>query len=189
MAKRKNTLFNMTSTLFIIAGVAAFTLAQVNEVTKGPISKTEQKKIEEAINEVIPEFEELIINKIKCFDSEDSLAVYYGINNNDTIGIAVESYTMQGYSGLIRIMVGFLPDGTIHQTKVLKHAETPGLGTKMEDDKFKNQFAGQHPNEFNLSVRKDGGDIDAITASTITSRAYCDGINRAYKSIWEGGKE
>lgn len=188
-SKRKNTLFTMTSTLFIIGTVAAFGLAKVNEATKGPIAKGEQKKIEAAIKEVIPEFDKVIEGQIKCFDSEEMLTVYYGIKGTDTAGIAVESFTKQGFSGLISIMVGFLPDGTINQTKVLKHAETPGLGSKMEDDKFRNQFAQKNPSEYKLKVKKDGGDVDAITASTITSRAYCDAIDRAYKSIWEGGNQ
>lgn len=187
MAKKKNSLFNMTSSLFLITAVAAFGLAEVYEATKGPIEEAEKLKTETAIKEVIPAFESLEIGEVKCFDSEETLTVYYGISGGDTIGIAVESYTKQGFSGLITVMVGFLPDGTINQSKVLKHAETPGLGSKMEEDKFKNQFTEKHPSEYKLQVKKDGGDVDAITASTITSRAYCDAIDRAYKSIWEGG--
>ncbi len=179
----------MTSTLLMIAGIAAFTLAIVNEQTKGPISDGEKKKIEAAINEVIPEFDELQQTQVKAYDSDEMMNVYYGIKDGDTTGVAVESFTKQGFSGLITMMVGFLPDGTVYQSMPLKHAETPGLGTKMADDKFKNQFVEKHPDSFNFTVKKDGGDVDAITASTITSRAYCDGIMRAYKSVWEGGSE
>lgn len=189
MAKKKNSLFNMTSSLFIIAAVAAFGLAEVYQLTKGPIDEASKKKTEEAIKEVIPAFDDVQTSEIKCYDSEEMLTVYYGITGGDTTGIAVESYTKNGFSGLIEIMVGFLPDGTINQTKVLFHAETPGLGSKMEDDKFRNQFAQKNPTEYKLQVKKDGGDVDAITASTISIRAYCDAIDRAYKSLWEGGNQ
>ncbi|PKP03277.1 MAG: hypothetical protein CVU11_08985 [Bacteroidetes bacterium HGW-Bacteroidetes-6] len=189
MAKKKNSLFNMTSTLLLISGVAALALAWVNSMTMGPIAEAEKQKIETAIKEVLPEFDQLVTGTVKSFDSDDSLTVYYGMKGDDTTGIAVETYTKKGFSGLFTIMVGFLPDGTINNTKVLSHAETPGLGSKMSDDKFKNQFAGKNPTEYKLVVKKDGGDVDAITASTITSRAFCDGVDRAYKSIWKGGNE
>ncbi|MDX9933264.1 MAG: RnfABCDGE type electron transport complex subunit G [Bacteroidales bacterium] len=189
MAKKKNSLFNMTSTLFIISAVAAFALAGVYSLTKGPIEQSEKKKIETAIKEVIPEFETLVQGQVKCADSDDSLTVYYGVKGTDTTGIAVESFTKNGFSGLITMMVGFLPDGTINNTKVLTHAETPGLGTKMMEDKFKNQFMQKNPSSYQLAVKKDGGDVDAITASTITSRAFCDAVSRAHQSIWKGGQE
>lgn len=179
----------MTSTLLIISAVAAFSLAGVYSLTKGPIEQSEKLKIESAIKEVIPAFESLAQGKVKCYDSEDSLTVYYGIKGTDTTGIAVETYTKNGFSGLITVMAGFLPDGTISNTKVLSHAETPGLGSKMTEDKFKNQFPGKNPADFRLIVKKDGGDVDAITASTISSRAFCDAVDRAYKSIWKGGQE
>ncbi len=187
--KKKNSLFNMTSSLFIIAAFAAFGLAQVYKLTKEPIDEASKKKKEEAIKEVIPAFESLVQGEIKSYDSDEMLTVYYGISGEDTTGIAVESFTKNGFSGLIEIMVGFLPDGTINQTKVLFDAETPGLGSKMKDDQLRNQFAEKNPAEFNIQVKKDGGDVDAITASTISSRAYCDAIDRAYKSIWEGGNQ
>lgn len=71
-------------------------------------------------------------------------------------------------------MVGFLPDGTIHRVETLSHNETPGLGDKIDRSKsdFSVQFEGKNPRTFRLAVRKDGGDVDAITASTISSRAY-----------------
>ena len=78
-------------------------------------------------------------------------------------------------------MVGFKPDGSITNVEVLEQKETPGLGTKMATD-WKNQFVGKNPKNFVLKVGKDGGEIDAITASTITSRAFLDALNRAYNS-------
>ena len=82
-------------------------------------------------------------------------------------------------------MVGFLPDGTINDVAVLEHEETPGLGDKMEKKKsdWSLQFQGKNPETFRLSVTKDGGDVDAITASTISSRAFCDAVTRAYENF------
>ena len=100
---------------------------------------------------------------------------------NQTVGYAVESFTSKGFSGTINIMVGFDIDGNIIGTSVLSHSETPGLGAKMTEPAFYTQFIGKNPASFRLAVRKDGGDVDAITASTITSRAYCDAVDRAYR--------
>ena len=89
---------------------------------------------------------------------------------------------MKGFSGKIELMVGFLDDGTIENTAVLMHKETPGLGDKMDQKKsdFSLQFIGKNPVDFKLKVKKDGGDVDAITAATISSRAFCDAVQRAY---------
>ncbi len=88
-------------------------------------------------------------------------------------------------------MVGLLPDGSIYDVAVLEHKETPGLGDKMEKRKsnWGDQFKGKDPKLFNVSVTKDGGDVDAITASTISSRAFCDAVNRAYNTYMEGGEK
>jgi electron transport complex protein RnfG len=109
--------------------------------------------------------------------------------NDELVGIAIETYTNEGYDPTqIQLMVGFLPDGTIQNTAVTQQKETPGLGTKMALPDFKDQFMGKHPAESNLTVVKDGGEIDAITAATITSRAYCDAVKRAYDTyIKDGG--
>ena len=88
-------------------------------------------------------------------------------------------------------MVGLLPDGTINDISVLEHKETPGLGDKMDKKKsgFSLQFQGKDPVDFTISVTQDGGDIQAITASTVSSRAFCDAVIRAYNAYMEGGKQ
>jgi electron transport complex protein RnfG len=86
-------------------------------------------------------------------------------------------------------MVGFDNHNKIHKTKVLEQKETPGLGTKMKDPKFKKQFEGKDPAAFTLKVKKDGGQVDAISAATITSRAFCDAARRAYQALLKGGKK
>ena len=99
------------------------------------------------------------------------------------VGTAVGTYSNKGYDATqIQLMVGFLPDGSIRNISVIQQKETPGLGTKMKEPKFKDQFNKKNPAEFKLKVKKDGGQVDAITAATISSRAFCDAVDRAYRN-------
>ena len=125
--------------------------------------------------------------------SADSLEIYPAKQGDNIVAYAVKASTMKGFSGFIELMVGFKLDGTIINYSVLKHAETPGLGTKMDswfnNDNKQNQCVnGKNPKTVNMTVSKDGGDIDAITAATISSRAFLDAIDRAYKTLDKGGK-
>ena len=101
--------------------------------------------------------------------------------NGQFQGAAVKT-SEGGFGGKIDMMVGFLADGTIKGTSVLSHAETPGLGANMTG-KFKDQFVDKNPNTYQLIVKKDGGDVDAITAATITSRAFSKAVDKAYKAF------
>ena len=103
------------------------------------------------------------------------------------VGYAIEASSSAGFGGNITLMVGFTPDGTIVGTSVISHAETPGLGAKISDGEshFITQFEGKNPGDsnFKFAVKKDGGSFDAITASTITSRAFIDVLNNAYNAF------
>ena len=101
--------------------------------------------------------------------------------NGNFKGAAVKT-SEGGFGGKIEMMVGFLADGTIKGTSVLSHSETPGLGANMTG-KFKDQFVDKNPNDFKLIVKKDGGDVDAITAATITSRAFSKAVDKAYQAF------
>ena len=106
---------------------------------------------------------------------------YKAVKGGETVGYAVES-TVVGFGGPLSLMVGVTPDGVVFNTSVLSHSETPGLGAKCNTDaKFMAQWEGFNPREKILSVKKDGGDVDAITASTITSRAYTLAVENALK--------
>lgn len=180
----------MVSTLLIITVAAGVALAGVYNVTKDPIEKARKAKLEKAISNVIPAFDKLEEYKLKPEDGKDSLTFYKGIKNDEVVGYAVKTYTEKGFSGLVEIMVGFLPDSSINNIEVLAHKETPGLGTKMADAKFKDQFKtmkiAELPNQ-SVGVKKDGGTVDAITAATISSRAFCDAVQRAYTTHEKGG--
>src|SRR5690606_34719403 len=86
----------------------------------------------------------------------------------------------KGFSGLVKIMVGFKPDGTIQNIAVLEQKETPGLGTKIKDESFLQQFRDKNPSTFNLKVKKDGGEVDALTGATISSRAFTESAKLAF---------
>lgn len=192
MAKTESTFLNMVITLMVIAGIASLALGGVYNLTKEPIRLAKKAKAEAAIKAVVPDFDSLYSFKYKPESGEDSLTVHEAYMNNSHVGTAIASYSNKGYDPTqIQVMVGFLPDGSVENTSVVQHKETPGLGTKMEEDPFKNQFKGINPAKFDLRVKKDGGDVDAITAATITSRAFSDAVERAYQSFQkiEGGTE
>ena len=187
MAAKKDTLLNMFVALFVICIVAGGVLGIVFNATKDPIAAAENAKKTEAIKNVLPEFQELKDIKVKSAMEDDSLKFHLAYTDSTFIGAAVETFTNKGFSGNISLMVGILADGTIKNISVLQHAETPGLGSKMEEETFKGQFCDKNPASFNFSVKKDGGDVDAITAATISSRAFCDAVNRAL-STFENNK-
>ena len=172
----KSSFKNMTLCLFAICLVCSGLLAGVYALTKAPIDKAAAAKNEAAIKEVLPE---------SAVTIEDARTVEYNggpytynlayDQEGNTVGCAINVEPL-GFGGPIVIKVGFDADGVIWNTKVLSQAETPGLGAKCVEPSFTDQFKGFDPSEKNLQVKKDGGDVDAITASTITSRAYANGL-------------
>jgi len=191
-SKKESTFVTMVLTLLIVTFVASAALGYLYELTKGPIAASKLAKLNKAITQVVPEYDTIPQNKVYKMEVDgDSLVFYPAYKNEKLIGTAVSTFTNQGFSGEIKLMVGFLPDGTIHNISVLEHKETPGLGDKMQKSKsdWSVQFNGKDPANFQLLVTKDGGDVDAITASTISSRAFCDAVQRAYNAYMEGGKK
>lgn len=180
MAAKKDTLLNMFVALFVICVVSGGVLGVVYSATKGPIAKAENAKKTEAIENVLPKFNELKETKVKSAMEDIDIPFYLAYDaDNNFIGAAVETFTNKGFSGNVSLMVGILADGTVNNISVLQHAETPGLGSKMTEASFKDQFNNKNAASFNFKVKKDGGDVDAITAATISSRAFCDAVNRA----------
>jgi electron transport complex protein RnfG len=192
MAKKESTFKNMTIALFVITAVAGLFMAVVYSVTKEPIAISQKAKINNAIKMVIPDFETISDTLLMPEDGKDSIRIHRLLKGTEKSGIAVETYTDKAFSGRFTLMVGFTPDGTISNIEVLEHKETPGLGTKMALPAFKDQFKGLKISDIQgekLKVKKDGGTVDAITAATISSRAFCDAVNRAYATSKKGGKQ
>jgi electron transport complex protein RnfG len=184
MAKKESTFVNMVVTLLVVTLVASTSLAFVFEITKEPIAKAQLAKKIEAIRQVLPEFDNNPVEEMQSVTlpgETELMEVYPSELNGQVTGMAVKSYSKKGFSGIIWVMVGFNSEGKIHDVTVLEHKETPGLGSKMNDEKFRIQFREKDPAGFNLAVKKDGGEVDAITAATISSRAFSDAVERAYK--------
>ncbi len=191
MANTESTFKNMVLSLTLIALVSSAGLGFVYEFTKEPIALSVLNKKLDSIREVVPEFNNNPNDEMFMLPTGegDSLEIYTAKKDGEIVGYAVNTYTNKGFSGYINLMAGFKPDGTIINISVLTQKETPGLGTKMADPGFKDQFMDKNPADFKLKVIKDGGPVDAITAATISSRAFCDAVQRAYNTLQKGGQK
>ena len=178
----KSSFKNMTLCLFVICLVCSALLAGVHALTKKTIDEGDAERNEAAIKEVLP-VEAVTIEEVRTVEFEGATYEYnlaYDQQGN-TVGCAV-NVTPSGFGGPIKMKVGFNAEGLVWNVKVLSHAETPGLGAKCSEPAFAGQFQKLDPSdEKNLKVKKDGGSLNAITASTITSRAYAEGIALAVK--------
>ena len=183
--------------LLVLTGVTAISvalLAYVNELTKGPIAEANAKTLNEALKQVLPEFTNNPVGESDTIFSEKDgkkvvdFIVYPAKKGEEWVGSAVESKAM-GFGGELKVLVGFDAEGKIYNYSLLAHAETPGLGSKAADwfkEGNKGSIKGMSPGEGELKVSKDGGQVDAITASTITSRAFLNAVNAAYEAYKTG---
>ena len=169
----------MLVSLPAIALVAAAALAALNGMTKDPIAKAQEAKVKEAISAVMPAFDRLEdrdINGALCHLGYDA--------EGNFVGAAVEAGNDKGFGGHLQLMVGFDKEGQVSGYRILETHETPGLGAKA-DQWFqkggKGDVIGTTPASNALSVKKDGGTVDAISGSTITSRAFLAVVNDAAK--------
>ncbi|MBP5690709.1 MAG: RnfABCDGE type electron transport complex subunit G [Bacteroidaceae bacterium] len=208
MKKLQSNILNMALVLTLIAVVAAGLLAWVNNVTTGPIEEINNLAIENGIKSVILGDRDIQFT-VEAPVEQDGF-VFHNVNdmNGNLIGTAVESTDKNGFGGALKVMVGFDPEGVILGYTVLEHSETPGLGAQA-DGWFRQASAeveeqpavvnvllgapgkpgnhniiGMNPGDDMMIVSKDGGDVDAITASTITSKAFLRAVNAAYKAVF-----
>lgn len=189
MKKLESSVQNMVMVLVGVALITGCILAYVNHATEGPIAEQKEKTLADGIKTVMGGGELTVAktDTVRQNDEKGKEMVFIIYNTNDAkenyLGAAVES-TTGGFGGDLKVLVGFDPKGNILGYTILEHAETPGLGAKA--DKWfqkdgKGNIIGKNPSEA-LVVKKDGGQIDAITASTITSRAFLKAVNQAYKA-------
>ena len=183
MKKLESSLMNMALVLTGVTVIAGALLGYVNELTKGPIAEANAKALSDAIALVVPGFDN---NPAEAPESIDlngaTYKIYKATKGGEFIGAAVES-SANGFGGALNVLVGFDKEGNIIDYSLLSHAETPGLGSKAADWFKKGQkgdITGKNPGKGALVVNKDGGDVDAITASTITTRAFLNAVNSAY---------
>ena len=176
----KSSLKNMVLVLFSISLIASLCLGVVNMVTEKPIAEAKAAVDKAAVKSVLPEFEAVETTQI------DSLGVVVNkaTKGSEVVGYAIKCESKNGFGGVVKLMVGFDTKGIILNVEVLEQKETPGLGTNMaiKGDSVKNpllKLNGKEAPKTKLSVKKDGGEVDALTAATISSRAYLDAVNRA----------
>ena len=189
MKKLESSLLNMVLVLTGVAVVMGGILAFVNHLTEGPIAEQKAKALADGIKTVmcVDELQVSQTDTVRQTDAKGKELTYIIYQTKDAqgndLGAAVES-TTGGFGGDLKVLVGFDAEGKILGYTLLEHAETPGLGAKA--DKWfqkgeKGDIIGKTPDE-PLTVSKDGGKVDAITASTITSRAFLLAVNNAYNA-------
>ena len=184
MAKLENSTKNMVLSLTAITIVVGALLGLVSAVTSKPIAEAAANKEKAAIVAVVPgEGNEISKGETVTSTNGEPAIVFTVTKNGQLIGKAIRAVSKNGFGGKITVMFGFDAEGNILGYSVLDCSnETPGLGAKMPDWFQKGQkgdVIGKNPAKNNLTVSKDGGEVDAITAATISSRAFCDAVNRA----------
>ena len=183
MEKLESSFKNMVLSLVTICLVAGGALAAIYSLTTKTIETQKEQKLQAAILQVLPEGA-----TISEAEQVEGMTVYKGYIDGKWVGTAVETEEV-GFGGTIKIMVGFDADSKVINYQVLEHQETPGLGDKMgtwfKTDKGNQSIIGKTANGA-FQVSKDGGDIDAITAATISSRAFLNAINKAYEAFTDG---
>lgn len=180
---------NMVLCLLVICFVSSALLAVVYAVTKAPIEAAAAAKTNNAIAQVVPEFDGT--PELSQINVAGTDYTYYKVSKDGAVAGYAIMAAATGFSGPVSLMVGITADGIIYNTSVLSQSETPGLGAKCTEPAFAGQFRNFNPAEKVLKVKKDGGDVDAITASTITSRAYTNAVQIAldvYKAITTGAR-
>lgn len=188
MKKLSSTLPNMVLSLGLITAVVGVLLGVVYKATEEPIALQQAEAQVAAIRDVAPEFNNDPEAEKAEITVEGTLCTLYPAKlNGEPVGCAVKASTMNGFSGEVVVMCGFEKDGTVRDYRVLQQAETPGLGAKMEtwfrDTAGNRSVLGKNPGTTKFYVTKDvaaGGEIDAITAATISSRAFLEIMRTAY---------
>lgn len=191
MKKLESSLINMVLVLVGVAMIMGCVLAYVNHLTSKPIEEQKQKALTEGIKTVMSD-PHAVIAKTDTLHRQDNKGkeltfIIYQVQNDrqETLGTAVESTTL-GFGGNLKVLVGFNAEGTIVGYTLREHTETPGLGAKADQwfqRNGKGCIIGKNPGAAPLDVKPEKGgqgDVDAITASTITTKAFLKAVNQAY---------
>ena len=179
----ESSLKNMVLVLFTITLLSSAAVGGVYTITKEPIAQAKVAAVNNALKQVLPEYEATTSQTIEV--NAMAVEAYTATVADKAVGYAIKSSSKNGFGGAISLMVGFDTDGNIININVLEQKETPGLGTKMADEgnALQASLVGKNAGKVNLTVKKDGGDIDALTAATISSRAYAEAVAIAYEAF------
>jgi len=189
----------MIVVMVVVTGLAGLGLAAVNDRTSDLIAQNARQTTLKSINTVLPEtgkpdacktfpsgFDNAPDQDTVCIDG---MTVFRGRRGSEVTGIAVQAIGEKAYAGTMTVLVGLrMSDGMLTGIKVLKHAETPGLGTGMTKCEFQRQMVGFTPDGQNWTVAKDGGDIDQLSGATITSRSLLNAVTKA-QTIWKSERD
>jgi len=181
----KSTLFNMIFAMLLVGGLSAAVLAYVYSLTAEPIAIAKNHKTLEAIREVVGTFDNNPFEEkttLTTPSGKNHLELYPARENGIITAVAIKTYSDNGFGGRIELIIGMLMDGTVTGYKVIDQKETPGLGSKINEKKFADQFVGMNTHSDNFKLKKDGGEIDAITGATISSRAVTEAVQRAVEA-------
>ena len=168
-------ILNMALRLALICAVGAFALANVADATRAPIAASEARAQREAVEAVLPSFARLAIDTLQTETGKEAL-YFSGVGDGGLTGTAFKSSSGLGYSGTIEIMMGVDTEGKISGVRVLRHAETPGLGANYAAPEMLDEFYKGRLVTDNWKLKKDGGEVDAVTGATVTGRAIADAI-------------
>ncbi len=188
--KNGNSMLAMILVLTSVGILSGLILGWVHSLTEGPVEEAARRARIEAISQVLPPFDNdpsASVVDISVSGQPKPFRVYPATEGGRFVGAAVESYSMDGFSGEIDIIYGFDAEGAVVDYHVMHHAETPGLGAKMEQwfrmPEGHRSVIGLNPATARVAVTKDGGDVDAITAATITSRAFLGALREAHEAF------
>lgn len=171
--------FRLVGILFLICAIAGALLAGVSMITKEPIDAAARQETLQAVKKVLPRHTNAPDAETVTIKAVDRTWTFLIARRNGTyVGTAFETISSQGYGGNIAVMVGINTNDAVEAIEILRQKETPGLGAKIGEPKFKDTFAGLLLRGTRWAVRKDNGDIDQITAATISSRAVVDAVKK-----------
>ena len=179
----ESSLKNMVLVLFTITLISSAAVGGVYMLTEEPIAQAKVAAVNDALKQVLPQYEATTSQTIEV--NALPIVAHTATVADKAVGYAVESISKNGFGGTVRLMVGFDTEGKIININVLEQKETPGLGTKMADEGnvLLLSLKEKKASEVNMTVKKDGGDIDALTAATISSRAYAEAVAVAYEAF------
>ncbi len=163
-----------------ICFASGFGLAMVYEITKEPIAYQKKLEVIRSLAAVLPGLEIDPDSQYRDLAGKDgdTVRVFRSEDGDGVVGVAFQVIAPDGYSGNIYIMMGVLPDGTLGGIEILSHAETPGLGAPITEERWKGIFKGRSLENTDLRVKKDGGDIDQMTGATISPRAVTGAVKK-----------
>jgi len=163
--------------IFFVTALSGYLLAHVYKITRPRIDEQKKQEEQRLYKEIFPEGVEFV-------EEKDYVSVYD--SNKNLLG-RIYNVVQAGYGGPIVIKVGFDIEGRVKGVRILEQSETPGLGAKITEKAFLDQFAGKSGNELFLKKHNKEGTIDAITGATISSKAVSDAIIKIQEKLKSEG--